>query len=1434
MAAYQLNDPVHVKQASGKNVLDGIVAFLGKVDFADGDDWVGIKLTGSSTGSGKNDGTVKGTRYFACAKNNGLFVRKSSISKRTLSRLEELRLRRELASSSSSGGASLSITSPKASVLTGGRAGGIATPTPRGSTPSSGGFQTPPPTIPTPSSSVAKSAGAGAGLKSKSKLEELRQRRAALNNAQTATAETKPAAETETTPASSNASSSKTEPANRIIIQEKDNQVNALKKQLEDITKKYKAEQDKAEKKEEEWSKKEQEYIAATNANENDSAHKQQSPVVLSTTEAEDSTVKQLENDLHKAQNQIGSYTENISQLKSDYEARIDKSGKEIVSLTATVMALQDSSSATQQRDASQYKELAKIQADYSALKRKFDTLKNEKIDIEADVEDLTLDKDQLQEEKDQLEERLEELKIDAETAHMECEELRMELEHTRNAAAAGISANVAHDGISTMSTEDEDKAQALAYQNSRLREALIRLREQTSVEKIEITRQLKAAEKLTEESKKISQQLDKYKNSQSTMEEQLEDLKDMVEQGAAFEGMVEDLSDRLLSLEEDNGSLRTTIRELEEAAELTAEMEEVQADELKASYRDLEERDTVVRNMEEAIKMQRRREEDFSKTLGNYRKMVETLKREKEALLELQQGGEGEKSQLMATSQKALSRAAQLVSDAAEMRKREAQVVMDKIEGQVQRHLAERLERLLPQSVAGTEITALKGELLLCKVAGMASQSLHGISSTFTKNLRVIPLDAPNNGGTEAEEKIEAEVQLSDDTKQEVLTMSHQSECAHVLIGISSELLRFVVAGQWPDLLSENSSTELGAILSHSMSELETDLRLILTSLKQEGVISPHQSNIEHLRSTSVQVIEHLVTDLKEANIPLPKDWNAPGLRLFTNAAHAKYSCLGVGAIVAAAANDNQNNVKDAQFCSLCVKLGNLCTEATNACNILTHVNIQDNEVLSKLLDSAFSWKNESLELITIIRSTFCSSKEVGITKISREKLNACEKVTDSAISIASHFFSALRRLRDTIAGANTNNNFFSSSSNDTSISKSVTNPTLSPEADDYWDVVSSVVRAARKRDGDEEDVNYIFRAKSIETRLANAVGKEPKLSLANAKVASLEKSLSSRSKEIAMQNARLSELEKLLAKTSARSIPGKKSALLKSSEEFNSMKEENRVLMEAMDVLQRQVDEYENEIRLLKDMKTPKKGASRAGRRSVGVSDYSTDRRLANSRGDAEETQSVVSSAAVGALEAALFRPALNSALRDAAKWKGKAIKSTLLELPPLSVSIFDNTTPTTLFAQSNNNEEEKKENDDGKSYHDDDDMINSKMFELRSALSDFRMELASIEVVDITNEISDNNKHSTNPRALLRQSKASSTAAAIRLDTAAASFKRYLSNSYGQLPPANAGVVPDIAKNSHKLIGRVKVEGKQPIRNISTLVSKDDLLRFQLHMV
>ena len=58
----------------------GTIAYLGDVKFcSQHDDWVGVCLTGDSEGSGKNNGTVDGVKYFECRDGCGLFARKKHV-----------------------------------------------------------------------------------------------------------------------------------------------------------------------------------------------------------------------------------------------------------------------------------------------------------------------------------------------------------------------------------------------------------------------------------------------------------------------------------------------------------------------------------------------------------------------------------------------------------------------------------------------------------------------------------------------------------------------------------------------------------------------------------------------------------------------------------------------------------------------------------------------------------------------------------------------------------------------------------------------------------------------------------------------------------------------------------------------------------------------------------------------------------------------------------------------------------------------------------------------------------------------------------------------------------------------------------------------------------------------------------------------------------
>eukprot|EP00531_Pseudo-nitzschia_arenysensis_P017578 CAMPEP_0116129902 /NCGR_PEP_ID=MMETSP0329-20121206/8172_1 /TAXON_ID=697910 /ORGANISM="Pseudo-nitzschia arenysensis, Strain B593" /LENGTH=1359 /DNA_ID=CAMNT_0003624201 /DNA_START=224 /DNA_END=4303 /DNA_ORIENTATION=+ len=1355
--ALELNDPVHVNKstgstpvkAGGKATLEGVVAFLGPVEFNSDADWVGVRLTGSSVGLGKNDGTVKGKRYFSCPAGCGIFVKASAVSKRQLSRLEELRLRRELASTEGGGKAA-----PKS---TPSRRSGIP------STPKSSAAASRPTSITSPKGTVPKATG-------QSRLEEIRQRRAQLqsesadstedNSSEMAQKVQELQSQNESIQTElSQAKEQNTEFQNQIKVLEKE-----LKAaQAKPATPKKAVPNDELAAAEAE--------IAQLQAQVEDLERKLDGSIKASQKEHDELQTKfnQAEVDLAAAKAQVTGLEEELSNRDREAEDQAQSRTSEAI----------------------HYKERAKLQAEVASLTRRVEQLEIDKQDLEHNVEDLALDKEQLAEEKEALEDRLEEVKLDSETAQMELEDTKMELEEARQryeassasamTSAASMGITSAASGESEAVAGEEQQAQAdlahnLSIQNARMREALIRLREQSSIEKMDLTRQLRTAEKHVEEATNLATQVESLRETNKELEEQISDLKDMVEQGSAYEIMVEDLSDRVLSLEEELSSSLQIIREMEEAADITAEMEEVQTEELKALNRDMEDREAIIRNLEEAIKMQRKREEDFQRTVSNYRKSVETLKQEKNALYELHQGGEGEKSDLASASQKALARAAQLVQDAAEMRKREAQAAIDRIDSQVRMHLSNRLESLLPPSVAAAEIASIKGELLLSKVVGKSSLSLDGIARSFAKTIRAKSWEwRSNNSNSEEKEEdiVKHTLALTDEQQQMAATMIHQSEVAHVAIDVSGDLLWLLSAGQWPDILSTEASSELGAIMGHSMSELDIVLGNVLNTLKEEGVLSPHQSNIGAFRQTVVTTMQTLRSHIEQDGESLvPMDWKPSALRLFRDASRAKYSSLGCFAAVACILNtgdaikSNEEKIRVQEFVAilkpLLKKLDMAASEAVKSCLRLAKLDVLDETIVSSLSEAAEIWAASADDLLGNIYNMLLS--EDGLTP---ESVGACEAATDEVVRVVSHFATVLRSANLTDADDNKFHPF-------------------SPEIADVWEGVTMLARTIRAKDGDEDDVNFLVRARSIENNLEDAVESVPELHLAKTKLASLEKSLALRSKEISMQNARLVDLEKMLARSNAQPASRLVSSQA-SSEEVKTLKQENRFLSEAMDVLHRQVEEYENEIRA-RDSKTPTK--ARRPRRSFTPE--------STSRSSSSDSLRDVEDGSRSAFEAALFRPALQAARRDAAQWKAKATVNTLLNLPPLKVCMD----PTALGG--------------GEEKFSEEDM--DPLFQLSSSLSTYQRETASVRLVDITNGKA--------PRMQLHEMMTRKASASQEVDKASAVARQWLQS--------RGSGIAKIETPSNPLVGRVKFAGPEPLRKIRTPATAEDLFRIQLNLV
>jgi hypothetical protein len=646
----------------------------------------------------------------------------------------------------------------------------------------------------------------------------------------------------------------------------------------------------------------------------------------------------------------------------------------------------------------------------------------------------------------------------------------------------------------------------------------------------------------------------------------------------------------------------------------------------------------------------QRKRELDFQRTIGNYRKSIDTLIQEKNSLLALQEGGEGEKKNAIVASQKALAQAAQSVADAALARKREANATFHLIDARVKSHLAERLEQFLPQNLASSEVSAVKGELLLSKIAMKSSLSLNTLSEIFEKLITTANTNLGDIDQTQY--SVVDKIEMTSNLSQQVGIISHQTKFAKLAIDVSSECLRLLSFSQWPEMLSPDASVHFSIAVSQSIPELDATISEQLLRLKEEGVLSPHQSNLSPLTQALQKVRASLDDILDENENPMvPQEWEPQTLSILNRLSLSKYACLGSASILASLVSAD-GSVQDPQkrcafISTMFEKMYHLCKQIQSVTDYLGLLHNGNEDVNHSLSQCVLDLSTNSWDLFSFIEALF-SKNEISVSDI-----NEVQSKILKTSNVAGKLLTSLR------------------SQKRGNIEESKVEEILSPETSDPWEAVKTVATKVRSTTDAMDEINYIRRGRKLEEQLSAAIENNAKLLIANSKIRNLEKNLANRSKEISMQNSRLIELEDMLSKTTtfAAKTQATTSQPLGDSKE---LKEEIRVLNEAMEVLQTQVDEYEREIRSLKD---PQKGK---GRRAPGsarkgantdTSDFSLSS-LGSVTGSSQKPHS--QDVSTGLIEAAFFRPVLHSARSDAAVWKSKTIAEALQKLPPLSATV------------------------------------------------------------------------------------------------------------------------------------------------------------------
>ena len=101
---------------------------------------------------------------------------------------------------------------------------------------------------------------------------------------------------------------------------------------------------------------------------------------------------------------------------------------------------------------------------------------------------------------------------------------------------------------------------QVLRTQNSKLRQALVRLRDNGFVEKTEMEKKLLQLEKNDKNTQHLSDKCNALVVENSSMKETIALLKDQVDDAQAFEYLVEDMTDKNLELNDQVVELKGTV----------------------------------------------------------------------------------------------------------------------------------------------------------------------------------------------------------------------------------------------------------------------------------------------------------------------------------------------------------------------------------------------------------------------------------------------------------------------------------------------------------------------------------------------------------------------------------------------------------------------------------------------------------------------------------------------------------------------------------------------------------------------------------------------------------------------------------------------------------------------------------------------------------